>query len=316
MKPRIAVILGPTAVGKSEVAFRVACALGAEIVNADSQQVYRYLDVGTDKPPEERRRAVPHHLIDVVDPDEEFSAARYRDLAAAAIEEIHGRRRPVVVCGGTGLYIKALTRGLFRPGAQDPARRARLAAEAEESGSAPLHERLRRVDPRAAARIHPNDARRVIRALEVFETTGRPISEWQSRHAFGDAVYEVLEIGLERDRKELYQRIDRRCARMIELGLVDEIRELRSRGYSLGLRSLNSVGYRHMGWVVAGTMAFAEAFELMKRDTRRLAKRQLTWFRGDRDVVWFHPERDAETIERKIRDFLSGAPAGRSREAV
>ena len=290
MKPKLVVVQGPTAVGKSDVALELALRMNGEIVNADSQQVYRQLDIGTAKPSAELREKVAHHVIDVVDPDEEFNVARYRELATASIHDIRKRGKQAIVCGGTGLYIKALTRGLFVGPAQDAGIRAALALKAEGAASDSLYERLERVDPSATSWIHPNDRQRIIRALEVYELTGKPMSEWQKEHGFNEGPFETLKIGMVRDRAELYNLIDQRSDRMIEEGLVDEVKGLLAQGYSLDLKPVRSVGYRHMGLFLTGKMSLEEAVFFMKRDTRRLAKRQLTWFRSDKEILWFHPD--------------------------
>lgn len=304
MKFKLIVILGPTAVGKSEVALALAEAMQAEIINADSQQVYRSMDVGTGKPTKEQRGRIRHHLIDVVDPDEEFNAARFRSLAVKALENIHSRGKRAIVCGGTGLYIKALTQGLFAGPSQDPTVRERLGRELESGGLRSLYERLAQADPVAVSRIHPHDRQRIIRALEVYELTGKAISDWQREHAFKESPFETVKIGLDRDRCELYGMIDRRCERMIRDGLVDEVRGLIARGYGLDLKALQSVGYRHAGLFLTGAMRLNEAVTLMKRDTRRLAKRQLTWFRADKEIHWFHPTRDKERFTSLSCEFV------------
>ena len=304
-KPKLIIVLGPTGVGKSKAAIDLAQDIDAEIVNGDSQQVYRYLDIGTGKPSREERRAVRHHLIDIADPDDEFNAALFRAAAWKAVREIEARKKPVIVCGGTGLYIKALTHGLFSAPPRNGDIRKSLEEEAQRHGMDILHDRLRRVDPEAASRIHPNDRQRTLRALEVFAATGRPISQWQREHAFKEGSFETLKIGLERDRKELYALIDRRCQEMVSAGLLEELRGLLSRGYGLDLRPLRSVGYRHMGLVISGAANLDEALSLMRRDTRRLAKRQLTWFRADKELRWFHPEGTKEEIAKLIDEFLA-----------
>jgi tRNA dimethylallyltransferase len=297
------IVLGPTAVGKSDLAFALAEGVAGEIVNADSQQVYRYMEIGTAKPSVAERRRVHHHLIDVVDPDEEFNAALFRDLAAGAIEKIHGNQRRAIVCGGTGLYLKALTRGLFKGPAQAADLRRAYAREIDERGLSVLYQRLLSVDPSVAASIHPNDRQRTIRALEVFDLTGKPLSYWQREHAFADQPYNVLKIGLKRERAEFYDRINRRSERMVQEGLLDEVRALVARGYSLDLKPLRSVGYRQMGQVLRGMQDLPQALEEMKQETRRLAKRQLTWFRGDPEVHWYHPD-DAGRILATVIEFL------------
>jgi tRNA dimethylallyltransferase len=301
----VIVIVGPTAVGKSEAALAIADELEAEIINADSQQVYRYMDIGTGKPTKEQRAIVPHHLIDVVNPDEEFNAALFRTLAADAVEQIQSRGKRAIVCGGTGLYIKALTQGLFVGPSADPALRLRLAKELAAGRGHLLYERLAQVDPNAVSRIHPNDRQRIIRALEVYELTGKPMTDWQQEHAFGEFRFDALKIGLERDRRELYDHINRRCERMIRDGLIDEVRSLVARGYSLELKSLQSVGYRHAGLFLRGAISLEAALSLMQRDTRRLAKRQLTWFRADQEIHWLHPENDRDKLIRLAEEFLT-----------
>jgi tRNA dimethylallyltransferase len=306
LKPKIIIVVGPTAVGKSEVALELAAALGGEIINADSQQVYRYLDIGTAKPSRAEREQVAHHLLDVVTPDEEFSAARFRALASAAVEQIQRRGRAVIVCGGTGLYIKALTKGLFVGPARDDSIRGRLDLEADRDGLSALYSRLEQVDGAALSWIHPNDRQRILRALEVFELTGRPMSEWQKQHGFADQRYDCLLIGLDRKREELYHAINQRCAAMIAHGLVDEVAGLVERGYGLDLKPLQSLGYRHAGLILTKQLAEPEALELMQRDTRHLAKRQLTWFRGLAEVRWFHPDARS-AIRAAAEEFLGWA---------
>ena len=304
MKPKIVIVLGPTAVGKTELALAVAPKVNAEIVNADSQQVYRYLDIGTGKPSKPERARVRHHLIDVVNPDEDFNAARYRQLAAASIDEIHKRGAKVLVSGGTGLYLKALTGGLFSGPSQDTELRANLEREIAQIGLAALYDRLIAIDPGANTKIHPNDRQRIIRALEVYQSTGRPLSEWQNEHRFQEEAFQVLKIGLERARAELYDLINRRSESMIRAGLLDEVRGLMERGYELDLKPLRSVGYRQMGEVIEGIKGLPEAMAEMKQETRRLAKRQLTWFRSDAEIRWFHPEKQEREIAELIEAFL------------
>ena len=304
MRPKLVIILGPTGVGKSAVAAAVALEVGGEIINADSQEVYRHMDVGTAKPSLELRQKVPHHLIDVVDPDEEFNAALFRELAMKSAQEIWARGKRVILCGGTGLYLKALTRGLFVGPAKDPEIRGRLEQEARENGLSALYERLRRVDPDATFSIHPHDRQRIIRALEVFEQTGKAMSRWHREHGFKEDPFETLKIGLHRERKELYDMIHRRCEGMVAQGLVEEVRGLLDRGYRLDLKPLRSVGYRHVGLYLGGEMSLDDALALMQRDTRRLAKRQLTWFRADKEIRWFHPERERVKISDAVKDFL------------
>ena len=304
MKPKLVIILGPTGVGKSDVAIEVASAVGGEIINADSQQVYRYMDIGTGKPKLEQRRKVRHHLVDVVDPDEEFNAAMFRQRALKSAEEIWSRGKKVIVCGGTGLYLKALTHGLFIGPSKAPEIRERLQEEAREKGLGALYERLKQVDPDAGPSIHPNDRHRIVRALEVFELTGKQMTQWQREHGFKESPFESLKIGLNREREELYALINRRCEEMVAGGLVEEVKGLGERGYSLSLRAMQSVGYRHVGLYLKGEMSLEGALDLMQRDTRHLAKRQLTWFRADKEIRWFHPEKDRVKILAVVREFF------------
>lgn len=304
MKPKLVIILGPTAVGKSELALELADTISGAIVNADSQQVYRYLDIGTGKPTKAERERVEHFMIDVVDPDREFNAALYRRLASECFERIHRRKQNVIVCGGTGLYIKALTKGLFEGPGQNSELRQALEQRIESEGLASLYRELLRIDPSAASTIHPNDRLRTIRALEVYQSTGKRLSEWQKEHAFDEQPFNLIKIGLNRERGELYDLINRRSERMVEAGFLDEVRGLVAQGYSLSLKPLLSVGYRQMGQVVQGQQELPDALEEMKQETRHLAKRQLTWFRADREVRWFHPEQRPEIIEA-AKKFLS-----------
>jgi len=303
MKPRVVIIVGPTAVGKSAVALALAIETGAEIVNADSQQIYRHMDIGTWKPSREMRQQVVHHLIDIVEPTEDFNAALFREKAIEVIRDIDRRNSKALVCGGTGLYIKALTHGIFVGPARDLRLRASLASEAEKSGLDALYKRLRELDPQAAAAIHPHDGVRIVRALEVYALTGKRLSQWQREHNFQDSWCETLKIGLERARDELYTLINRRCEEMFSLGLVEEVKSLVASGYNFDLKAMQSIGYRHAGLYVRGAVSLGEALELMKRDTRRFAKRQLTWFRADREIRWFHPERDRNEILTSITEF-------------
>ena len=305
-RPRVILIVGPTGVGKTEAALALAERLGAEIVSADSMQVYRYMDIGTAKPTAAQRRRRPHHLLDVVDPDQDFNAALYRVRAMEALEGVWARGRAALVAGGTGLYVKALTRGLFAGPARDPALRADLERAVADHGLGHLFERLRRVDPEAAERIHHRDRVRIVRALEVFHGTGKPLSRWQREHGFGDRSFDVLGVALERPRAELYERIDRRCERMMTEGLLDEVRDLLGRGYAPGLRSMQSVGYRQAVQCLTGRVSEGEALSSMQQATRRLAKRQLTWFRADPGLRWMHPA-GIDAIDELCRRFLDGA---------
>jgi len=296
MDSMILALVGPTGTGKTALSLALAQRLGAEIVNCDSRQVYRGLDIGSAKPTAAERAAAPHHLFDLVEPDEPFDAARYAVLARAALAAIAARGRPALVVGGTGLYLKALRFGLFAGPRRDQALRARLAAE-EEAAPGALHARLAAVDRAAAARLHANDRLRLIRALEVLELTGRPLSAWQAEHGFADAL-PMRVVGLRLDRAALYARLDARCSAMLAAGLPDEIRALRARGYGPDLPALRSIGYRELGAHLDGACDLPTALAAMQRATRNLAKRQLTWFRADATVEWV--DADAVRVEQLL----------------
>jgi len=292
-------------VGKTRLALRLAGELGAEIVSADSRQVYRGMDIGTDKPAAEERQRVPHHLVDIVDPDEKLTLARYQDMAYAAIEDVLARGRVPLLVGGTGLYIKAVVEGWSIPRVKpNEALRAELYREAEVKGEEALHARLRQIDPVAAEKIDPRNVRRVIRALEVYLETGKPISELQRRRP---PPYRILQIGLTMDRAALYQRIDQRVDRMIERGLVEEVRGLVGQGYSYELPAMSGLGYRQIGCYLRDEISLAEAIRLVKRDTRRFVRQQYNWFRlGDERIHWFQAlDAPYERVKGVILQFLT-----------
>ena len=302
-KPPVLVICGPTGIGKTAAAVTAAETFGGEIISADSMQVYRFMDIGTAKPTTEERARAPHHLIDIVDPDKDFDAARFSRAAREIAVAIDRRGAVPIVAGGTGLYIKAMLYGLFRAEPPDPLTRRRLRQEADAVGSEALHRRLAGIDAKAAARIHPHDTFRIIRALETAAATGEPITDHHRRHGFRESPFRVMKIGLHMDRQALYDRIDRRVDTMVDAGLLDEVRGLMSRGYGEDLKSMQSLGYRHMVDFTAGRLTWEEAVRTLKRDTRRFAKRQLTWFRADKEIVWSAPE-NFSTLFPKIDAFL------------
>ncbi len=278
-KRRLIVICGPTGIGKTDLALSLAEAVGGGIVSADSMQIYRYMDIGTAKPDAGELNRVPHYMIDIVDPDEPYDAARFYREGRQAIAQIHGRRQIPFIVGGTGFYIKALLHGLFDAKPVDPVIIDQLGNEAASGGIQPLYERLLVCDPEAASRIHVNDAYRVIRALAVYEMSGKPMSQYQQRHGFKESPFDVVKICLFNDRETLYDRINRRVDQMVGDGLLEEVKKLLEMGYSEKLRPMQAIGYRHITDYINGRMAWDETIELLKRDTRRFAKRQLTWFR-------------------------------------
>lgn len=303
MRPPLIVICGPTAVGKTRLALELAERLGAEIVSADSRQVYRLMDIGTAKPTAGEQQRARHHLIDVVWPDEDFNAADFAAEAGHAIEDIRRRGKLPMLVGGTGLYIRALTEGLLEAPGSDAGLRDRLHACAENEGSAALHARLAHVDPEAAKRLHPNDLVRIVRALEVFELSGRPLTAFQQEHGFSRQPYRTLKIGLELDRKVLYRRIDQRAEAMITEGLIDEAQALLAAGYSPGLKALRTIGYRQAFALLRGELSRIEAVADLQRATRRYAKQQLTWFRRDTEIFWVDSSEDFVTIHKLIEKF-------------
>lgn len=307
-RPPVVVVTGPTASGKSAAALRLAARFDAEIVSADSMQVYRGLDIGTAKPSLVERARVPHHLLDVVTPDVAYNAGRYAREARAAAAAIHGRGRLVLLVGGTGLYIRAFLLGLLEGRGADPELRQRLEAEHAAAVAAGdplrLHRRLQEDDPEAAARIHPHDLRRVIRALELVAEKRLPVSRVWSDHGFSDRPFRALQLALDPGTEALDARTDARCIAMIEQGLLREVRGLLER-YPPTLRPFEAIGYRHMIPVAEGLDVIPNALEAMQRDTRRFARRQRTWLRGVPETRWLHPE-DEDALVHAVERFLAG----------
>lgn len=304
-KPKLLVILGPTAVGKTALGIDIAEKLGGEIVSADSLQVYRYMDIGTAKPSQEERAAVRHHLIDIVTPDEEFNAGRFRVEAARVIECLHASGKNIIVVGGTYLYVKVLLSGLIEGLPADREVRDSLKKLRAMSGQEYMYGRLLSVDPESASKIHPNDYVRIERALEVYHLTGQKMSRLQSLHEFGEHDYEFIKIGISHDREALRERIDERVDDMFERGLVDEVRSLRKAGYGPSLKPMQSIGYKEVNLYLDGELEFGRAVELVKRDTKRLAKRQMTWLRHDSSIQWFDPSADYDSLIGTVRDFFT-----------
>jgi tRNA dimethylallyltransferase len=303
----VVAVVGPTGIGKSRLGLHLASTLGGEIINADSRQVYRYMDIGTDKPGPEERARVPHHLIDIIDPDESFSLALYQSQVSRAIEAITQRGRLPVLVGGSGLYVWAVLEGWTVPEVPpDPRLRRRLAERAAAEGIEALYHRLRSLDPVSAGRINPRNLRRIIRALEVYEATGRPPSHVQGK---SPPAFDTLIIGLTAERSRLYALIDRRVDEMLHRGLVAEVRSLADRGYGFDLPSMSSVGYRQIGRFIRGEMDLPAAVSQIKFETHRFARHQYAWFRlTDPRIKWFDIRDDIETgAVRLVREKMQSS---------
>lgn len=299
-KIKLLVLSGPTGSGKTDLALRLAEEIGGEIVNADSMQVYRGLDIGTAKPSPEELARVPHHLIDILSPDQDFTASDFRREAAAAIGDIYSRGKKAIVVGGTGLYIRALLEGLVDSPTGDP----ELRRQFDDVPGEELLRRLSLVDPETASRLHPNDRVRLVRALEVYAQTGRPISAFRAEHGFSGSHYTALKMAIRIERPELYRRINLRVDRMLQDGLVEEVRSLLAQGYSRELKAMRSIGYKEMTAHLAGEITLDEAVTLIKRDTRRYAKRQMTWFGRENDIYWLEYPGSFASILGHVIEFF------------
>ena len=306
-KNPLIVLVGPTAVGKSAAAVRLALKLRSEIISADSRMVYRGMNIGTAKPDAAGRAGVVHHLIDVIDPDGSFSAGRFKSMAGAVIQKLHGKGRIPVVVGGTGLYVKLLVRGLWAGPEADWAFRERLYEAEQREGAGTLHRRLKEIDPDSALAIKPQDRSKLVRALEVYEKTGRPLSDHHREHRFSESPYDAILIGLRRSRPDLYRRIEARVDQMMADGLVEEVRGLIEKGFSAELPSMKGLGYRQIVGYLNGEYDRDEAVHLLKRDTKRYAKRQFTWFNRDPSIRWIDlAEGDSdEEAYSKVQSILN-----------
>jgi tRNA dimethylallyltransferase len=302
-KPKLIILGGPTASGKTSVALELARGFKSAIVSADSIQVYRFLDIGSAKPSRSELERVPHYMLDIRYPDEDFSAGDYVREARSAIAKIVEKSVVPLVVGGTGLYIRLLRGGIADLPRADSKLRSRLHGIEAAEGSGSLFRQLEVVDPLSAQSIGPCNYTRILRALEVFKLTGRPISYFHKQHALKDCPYEILYLGLSPEREKLYRSIDNRVDSMLNDGLLDEVKNLYDKGYPRDLKSLQSLGYRHAGMVLSGEMEISEAALVMKKDTRHYAKRQLTWFRSEPDVRWFDPQ-EISTIGVEVDNFL------------
>ncbi len=290
MDKPVLTLVGPTAIGKTELSLNLSKEFNCEIISVDSMQIYRYMDIGTAKVSLEERQMIPHHLVDIVDPDEDYNAARFVNDCCQAMVLIQERGAIPLLTGGTGLYFRALRNGLFPSPPTDKSIRNNLLRRLAEEGSSALHDELKMADSSSAGRIHPNDSSRIIRALEVFYTTGEPLSEHlrrQKSEAPASRLQNMISIGLTCERSALYERINRRTEQLFEMGLEEEVRGLIKKGYGPELKSMQSIGYRHLISYLEGRWSMGECKELLARDTRRYAKRQYTWFGRDDSIRWF-----------------------------
>lgn len=305
MKKPLIILTGPTAVGKTKASIGLAKKIGGEIISADSMQVYRQMDIGSAKITREEMDGIPHYLIDVLDPEEEFHVVRFQQMAKAAMAEIYSRGKIPVVVGGTGFYIQALLYDIdFTENEGNAAYRRQLETAAKEKGAAYLHAQLAAVDPKAAQEIHANNVKRVIRALEFYEQTGERISEHNERERQKESPYQFCYFVLNDKRECLYDRIDKRVDQMIQNGLVEEVRRLKERGCTKQMVSMQGLGYKEIFAYLEGDCSLSEAVYIIKRDTRHFAKRQLTWFKRERDVIWIQKDAFAYDDEKILQNLL------------
>lgn len=314
MKKPLIVLTGPTAVGKTSLSISLAKAVNGEIISADSMQVYKGMDIGSAKIRKEEMQGVTHYLVDILEPEEEFHIVKFQELAKAAMEEIYAKGKIPILVGGTGFYIQAVTRDIdFTQAEQETSYREELEQLAKEKGTEYLHEKLREVDPKSAENIHANNVKRVIRALEFYHQNGTPISEHNEEQKQQTSPYNLAYFVLTAPREILYERIDRRVDQMMEEGLLEEVKSLRERGCHRGMVSMQGLGYKEILAYLEGEYPLEEAVRILKRDTRHFAKRQLTWFRREKDVIWVDKEQfhwnEAEILEYmmsvlKERDLL------------
>ena len=302
MKEPLIILTGPTAVGKTHLSIALAKAVGGEIISADSMQVYKHMDIGSAKIMPQEMDGVRHYLVDELEPFEEFHVVRFQEMARAAMKEIRSRGHIPILVGGTGFYIQAVVRDIDFTENEASPYRAELEALAEEKGSTWLHEELRKVDPESAEAIHENNVKRVIRALEFYRLTGKKISEHNEEQKERQSPYHFAYFVLNRDREELYRRIDLRVDLMMQNGLLDEVRKLKRMGYTRNMVSMQGLGYKELLDYLDGDITEEEAIYRIKRDTRHFAKRQLTWFRREQDVIWIQKENFTDDSE--ILDFI------------
>ncbi len=304
-KPLI-VLTGPTAVGKTKASIGLAKAIGGEIISADSMQVYKHMDIGSAKIRPEETEGIPHYLVDILEPWEEFHVVRFQQMAKTALEKIYANQHIPIVVGGTGFYIQALLYNIdFSENDGDDSYRKELEEEAKNRGGEILHERLKTVDPEAARQIHANNVKRVIRALEFYRQTGQKISEHNEKERRKESPYRFIYFVLTDDRKKLYERIDRRVDQMMEEGLTAEVEALQKMGCTRDMVAMQGLGYKEILSYLEGEISLDEAVYLLKRDTRHFAKRQITWFKRERDVVWINKEEYAHDEEKILQDMIA-----------
>ncbi len=300
------VVLGPTAVGKTELSLKIAKHINGEIISADSMQIYRKMDIGTAKASESDRKQVRHHLIDIVDPDQDFSVADYQKRVDDLIPKIVKKGKIPILVGGTGLYIKAIIQGFLFPEMETNMElRSKLEKEAEKYGNEYVHNKLEEIDIELANKLHPNDLRRVIRGIEVYKETGNTITYYKKKQEATPMRYNALKIGLTREREMLYERINQRINIMIENGLINEVKNLLDNGYDIRMTALQGLGYKEIIRYINNEYSYDEAVRILKRDTRHFAKRQITWFKRDNDINWFNlSQKNAEQAFKEIVDLI------------
>ncbi len=303
-KKPLVILSGPTAVGKSSLSIELAKQINGAIISADSMQVYRYMDIGSAKITPEEMRGVPHYLVDFLMPDEEFHVVKFQEYAKQALEKIYADGQIPIVVGGTGFYIQALLYDIdFTTEQEDSVYRTKLEEEAKKYGNDYLHERLRQVDKESADAIHPNNVKRVIRALEFYEKTGNKISEHNENERKKESPYRFAYFVLDDDRTKIYEQIDRRVDKMCEMGLIEEVKRLKEMGFTKDMVSMQGLGYKEILDYLDGNLTLEQAIYILKRDTRHFAKRQLTWFRREREVQWIE-KADFGYDEKKILSYM------------
>ncbi|MCS7228538.1 MAG: tRNA (adenosine(37)-N6)-dimethylallyltransferase MiaA [Candidatus Kryptonium sp.] len=290
---KVLAIVGPTASGKTKLSLIVADKINGEIISADSRQVYKYMDIGTAKPTKEERERIKHYFIDELTPDQEFNAGIFGERGREIIEDIFSRGKIPIIVGGSGLYVKSLIDGFFQGPSANWELREILYNKAKELGSEALYEELKKVDPESAQKIHPNNLKRIVRALEVYYLTGKPISQLQKEEK-PEINFKTIQVGLNWNRKKLYQQIEKRVDEMIKQGLIDEVKNLRALGYDRNLNSLQTVGYKEVFDYLDGLISYDQMIYLIKRNSRRYAKRQLTWFKQDKRIIWINVDENTD----------------------